>query len=149
MVIKVVTDENVPILLVEDNPDDILITKRAFEKGKIKNKLYIIRSGEDAINFLYQKNGYKDAPVPGLIFLDLNLPGVDGYEVLEKLKKNKNLRHIPVIILTVSSNEEDVIKAYTLGANNYIMKPEKFEDFTEIVVAITDYWLRISRIPRV
>ena len=140
--------EDISILLVEDNPDDILITKRAFKKGKIRNELHVVRSGEEALNFLYKKGEYKNVPIPGLIFLDLNLPGVSGYEVLEKIKENDKLRRIPVIILTVSDHEEDVIKTYDLGANSFITKPVSFKNFIEVVTAITDYWFRISRIPR-
>ncbi len=140
--------EDISILLVEDNPDDIMITKRAFKKGKIKNELHVVRSGEEALNFLYKKGEYKNVPIPGLILLDLNLPGVSGYEVLEKIKENDKLRRIPVIILTVSDHEEDVIKTYDLGANSFITKPVSFKNFIEVVTAITDYWLRISRIPR-
>ncbi len=140
--------EDISILLVEDNPDDIMITKRAFKKGKIKNELHVVRSGEEALNFLYKKGEYKNVPIPGLIFLDLNLPGVSGYEILEKIKENDKLRRIPVIILTVSDHEEDVIKTYDLGANSFITKPVSFKNFIEVVTAITDYWFRISRIPR-
>lgn len=139
--------EDISILLVEDNPDDITITKRAFEKGKIKNELNVVKSGEEALNFLCQKGEYKGASIPGLILLDLNLPGVSGYEVLEKIKENEKLRRIPVIILTVSNHEKDIMKTYDLGANNYITKPVEFRDFIEVAIAITDYWLRISRIP--
>lgn len=141
-------EEDISILLVEDNPDDIMITKRAFKKGKIRNELHVVRSGEEALNFLYKKGEYKNVPIPGLIFLDLNLPGVSGYEVLEKIKENDKLRRIPVIILTVSDHEEDVIKTYDLGANSFITKPVSFKNFIEVVTAITDYWFRISRIPR-
>ena len=141
-------EEDISILLVEDNPDDILITKRAFKKGKIRNELHVVRSGEEALNFLYKKGEYKNVPIPGLILLDLNLPGVSGYEVLEKIKENDKLRRIPVIILTVSDHEEDVIKTYDLGANSFITKPVSFKNFIEVVTAMTDYWFRISRIPR-
>ncbi len=141
--------EDISILLVEDNPDDIMFTKRAFKKGKIKNELHVVMSGEEALDFLYKKGKYegKDVPTPGLILLDLRLPGISGYEVLEKVKGDGKLKFIPVIILTTSDSGGDVIKTYDLGANSYITKPVKFEDFIEVVTAIGDYWLRISKIP--
>ena len=141
--------EDISILLVEDNPDDIMFTRRAFKKGKIKNELHVVMSGEEALDFLYKKGKYegKNVSTPGLILLDLRLPGISGYEVLEKVKGDGKLKLIPVIILTTSDSESDVIKTYNFGANSYITKPVKFEDFIKVVTAIGDYWLRISKIP--
>ncbi|MFH1102039.1 MAG: response regulator [Methanobacteriota archaeon] len=140
-------NENVPILLVEDNPDNVMITRMAFEKGNIKNTLYVARDGDDALRFLFKEGEYVNVPTPGLILLDLNLPKVSGYEVLRKIKMDERLKRIPVIILTVSTNDSDIRKTYELGANSYIAKPAEFKDFVNVVSSLTDYWLRISRIP--
>jgi len=136
-----------PILLVEDNEDDIMITKRALEKGQIKNNLYVTRDGEEALDFLRRKGRYREAPRPGFILLDLKMPKLDGFEVLEEIKKDRNLKSIPVVVLTTSGRDEDVEQAYDLGCNNYIVKPVSFEKFIKTVTEIKEYWLTISRIP--
>ncbi len=135
------------ILLVEDNPDDIIITKRALQKGKINNRLYIVHDGEEALQFLKRTGPYEDAPKPALILLDLKMPKVNGFEVLEEIKQDKDLKSIPIIMLTTSAREIDIEKAYQLGCNNYIIKPVSFENFIQTVIKIKEYWLNISRIP--
>jgi len=142
-----VMNENVPILLVEDNPDNVMITRMAFEKGNIKNTLYVARDGDDTLRFLFKEGEYVNVPTPGLILVDLNLPKVSGYEVLRKIKMDERLKRIPVVVLTVSTSDSDICKTYELGANSYIAKPAEFKDFVNVVSALTDYWLRISRIP--
>jgi CheY-like chemotaxis protein len=136
-----------PILLVEDNEDDIMITKRALEKGQVRNKLYVTHDGEEAISFLKKLGRYEKAPRPGFILLDLKMPKIDGFEVLKEIKKNPDLKSIPVVVLTTSGRDQDVEKSYTLGCNNYIMKPVDFERFIEIVNKIEEYWLIMSEIP--
>jgi CheY-like chemotaxis protein len=136
-----------PILLVDDNPDDIMIAKRAFEKSNIHNKIYVTHDGEEAIHFLRKKGKYKDVPTTGLVILDLNMPKVDGFEVLETIKGDDQLKSIPIIVLTSSSRPEDIERAYKLGCNSFIVKPVRFEDFVEAVMEIKRYWLSLSKLP--
>lgn len=134
------------ILLVEDNPNDIEITRRALEKGQLKNELTIARDGQEALDILF---GHADGrtSLPGLILLDLNLPRVDGREVLSRIKSNPELRRIPVIVLTTSTREEDVVRSYDLGVNTFISKPVRFEDFIKVITAIQEYWIVIATLP--
>ena len=134
----------VNILLVEDNPDDVKITERALKKGKVLNNLYVARDGQEALDFIYNKGEYTDpqkAPKPGLILLDINLPKVNGIDVLKKVKSDEKLRRIPVIMLTVSKRDEDIIRSYDLGVNSYIIKPVEFDKFVETIKNIELYWL--------
>lgn len=137
----------IDILLIEDNPGDARLAKEALMDSKIKNNLYIAIDGVDAINFLYKKGNYKEVPRPDLILLDLNLPKKDGREVLEEIKNDENLKRIPVVILTTSRAEEDIIKTYNLHANCYITKPIDFEQFIKVVKSIEDFWLTIVKLP--
>lgn len=133
----------VKILMVEDNPDDIQITKRALKEAKVINELWVARDGEEALDFLLHKGQYNDpdiAPKPGLILLDINLPRVNGLEVLKKVKDDPGLKRIPIVMLTVSSREEDIIKGYNYGCNSFIRKPVEFEKFVEAVKLIGLYW---------
>ena len=134
------------ILLVEDNPNDIEITRRALEKGQVKNELTIARDGQEAIDLLFGHAGAR-ASLPGLILLDLNLPRVDGREVLSCIKTDPELRRIPVIVLTTSTREEDVVRSYDLGVNTFISKPVRFEDFIKVITAIQEYWIVIATLP--
>lgn len=136
-----------PILLVEDNVDDILITKRAMEKGQIRNKLYITHDGEEALDFLKKQGKHENAPTPTLILLDLKMPKLDGFGVLKAVKNDENLKSIPIIVLTSSERDKDIELAYKLGANNYIMKPVNFDNFIKTIISIKYYWLTISKIP--
>ena len=134
------------ILLVEDNPNDIEITRRALEKGQVKNELTIARDGQEAIDLLFGHAEVR-ASLPGLILLDLNLPRVDGREVLSRIKTDPELRRIPVIVLTTSTREEDVVRSYDLGVNTFISKPVRFEDFIKVITAIQEYWIVIATLP--
>ena len=136
-----------PILLVEDNLDDVLITKRAMAKGRIRNKLYIVHDGEEALDFFKKQGKYKDAPTPTLVLLDLKMPKLDGFGVLKEVKSDENLKSIPIIVLTSSERDKDIDLAYKLGANSYIMKPVNFDNFIETILSIKYYWLTISKIP--
>lgn len=136
-----------PILLVEDNPDDVLITKRAFSKGKIKNKLYVVNNGVEAVKFLNREGEYKDSPIPSLIMLDINMPLMNGFDVLREIRKKEKMKRIPVIMLTTSERDKDIELAYSLGANSYIVKPVSFKKFIDVVVNVQEYWLQISKIP--
>lgn len=138
------SEKIVNILLVEDNPDDIKITERALERGKVLNKLYVVRDGQEALDFLYHKGDYSDpqkAPRPGLILLDINLPKLNGIDVLKKVKSDEKLRRIPIIMLTVSKRDEDVVRSYDLGVNSYIVKPVEFDKFVETIKNIELYWI--------
>jgi len=135
----------VQILLVEDNPHDIEITVRALKKGQIKNELVVARDGEQALEMLFGPDSGSETP--GLILLDLNLPKVGGIEVLEAIKKDPELRKIPVIVLTTSSREEDIVRSYDLGVNTFITKPVGFDDFMRVVSTIQEYWIFIATLP--
>lgn len=140
----------VKILLVEDNLQDIEIARRAFAKGRVKNELIVVRDGQEALDYLYRQGKYKDpasSPRPGMILLDLNLPKVGGMEVLQQIKKDEALKSIPVIVLTASPREEDVVRTYNLGVNTYIQKPVEFDNFMRVVNAVQEYWIVIASLP--
>jgi CheY-like chemotaxis protein len=138
----------VQILLVEDNPDDVEITRRAFRKGRVANDLHVVRDGQEALDFLYREGDFRiDTPRPDLILLDLNLPKVNGIEVLQKIKTRDGLSTIPVIVLTVSGREEDIITSYELAANTYIQKPVEFDKFVDAMEALGEYWFVIAELP--
>lgn len=135
------------ILLVEDNPGDAELTKEALEASKFHNKLYIVEDGEEAMKFLYKKPPYQETPTPDIIFLDLNLPKKDGREVLQEIKKHPQLKRIPVVVLTTSKAETDIIKSYDLHANCYITKPLDLQKFLEVVQSIKTFWMSIVILP--
>ena len=137
----------VDILLVEDNPGDARLAQEALKEGKVKNQLHIVTDGVAATDFLFKRNKYKDAPTPDLIILDLNLPKKDGREVLSEIKADDNLKRIPVVILTISKAEEDILKSYNLHANCFITKPLNLDKFFEVVKSIEDFWLTIVKLP--
>ena len=136
-----------PILLAEDNTDDILMVKRAWKKGLLKNNLHIVNDGEEAIDFLYRRGKYSDAPKPSLILLDLKMPKIDGFKVLEIIKNDEELKQIPVIVLTGSNRDKDLERAYELGCNSYIVKPVTLDNFIQAVVDIQRYWILLCKIP--
>ncbi len=135
------------ILLVEDNPGDVRLTQEAFKESKFYHELYVAKDGEEAIDFLNRKGKFNDAPSPDLILLDLNLPKKNGREVLMEIKNDPKTKHIPVVVLTTSEAEEDILKSYELHANCYITKPVEFEQFLQKVKKIEDYWLSIVKLP--
>jgi CheY-like chemotaxis protein len=137
----------IEILMVEDNPGDVRLTHEALKEAKVWNNLHVAEDGVAALDFLYRRNGYTDAPRPALILLDLNLPRKDGREVLETIKSDDSLKSIPVVILTTSQAEEDILRAYNLNANCYITKPVSFDQFTKIVRSIEDFWLTVVTLP--
>lgn len=141
--------EALEILLVEDNPDEVELTKRALTKGKIANKLKVVRDGQEALDYMFHEvinNDKTKAPIPGLILLDIKLPKVDGIEVLRRLKSDSRLKNIPVVMLTTSRREQDIINSYDLGVNSYIVKPVDFDKFVETVKNIGFYWI-LTNIP--
>ena len=138
----------IEILLVEDNLGDVRLTMEALKDAKVLNNLYVVDDGLEALAFLNRQGKHKNATRPDLILLDLNLPKKDGREVLGEIKVNPDLRRIPVVILTTSKAEEDILKTYDLHANCYITKPVDLEKFIEIISAIEDFWLSIVKLPR-
>jgi CheY-like chemotaxis protein len=137
----------VEILLVEDNPGDARLATEALKDAKVKNNLHWVKDGVEAMAFLRREGKYADAPHPDVILLDLNLPRKDGREVLAEIKQDKDLKRIPVVILTVSNAEEDIIKTYNLHANCYIRKPVDLDQFIEVVKSIDYFWLTIVTLP--
>lgn len=137
----------VEILLVEDNPADVRLTIEALREGKVRNNLSVVKDGVEAIEFLRRRGPYGEAPRPDLILLDLNLPRKDGREVLGEIKNDENLRRIPVVVLTTSSAEADILKSYALHANCYITKPVDLDQFVGVVKSIDDFWLTVVRLP--
>lgn len=135
--------ELIRILLAEDNPDDVLIMKKAFRESGIINQLFVVRDGEEALEFLRHEGRYQDpttSPTPGLILLDINMPKLNGLEVLERVKQDPALRRIPAVMLTSSRRGEDVIKSYENGCNSFLQKPVEFERFVEMVKQLGLYW---------
>ena len=137
----------VEILLIEDNPGDARLTQEALNEGKVKNNLHIVYDGVEATDFLFKRNEYQDAPRPDLIILDLNLPKKNGQEVLAEIKADDSLKSIPVIILTISKADEDIIRSYNLHANCFLNKPINLNKFFEVVKSIEDFWLTIVKLP--
>ena len=138
----------IEVLLVEDDPGDILMTKEAFEDNKVKNNLNVVSDGVDAMAFLRKEGKFAAAPNPDLILLDLNLPRMDGREVLAAIKADERLRHIPVVVLTTSGSHEDVVGSYRLHANAYVTKPVDFEQFIRVVRQIDDFFVGVVKLPR-
>jgi two-component system response regulator len=138
----------VEILLVEDNPGDAVLTREAFKDCKLLNAMHHVDDGVEAMAFLHQEGTYARRPRPDLILLDLNLPRMDGREVLAEIKRDELLKHIPVIILTTSNDERDILKAYNLHANCFITKPIVLERFLAVVRSIEEFWLTTVRLPR-
>jgi chemotaxis family two-component system response regulator Rcp1 len=141
-------NRSVEILLVEDNPGDVRLTLEALKEGKMHNNLSVVEDGAEALTFLRREGKHAGAPRPDLIFLDLNLPKKDGREVLAQIKKDDNLKSIPVVILTTSKAEEDIIKTYNLHANCYVTKPVDLEQFIKVVRTIEDFWFSIVKLPQ-
>lgn len=141
------TTHEIEILLVEDNPGDIVLTQEALREGKIRNRLSIAKDGVEAMAFLRREGEFADAPRPDLILLDLNMPRKNGSEVLMEVKSDPDLKTIPVVILTTSDAEQDVLKAYQFNANCYITKPVEFDRFVKVVQTIDEFWLSIVQLP--
>lgn len=135
------------ILLVEDNIGDIRLIQECFKEINSPHHLHIARDGQEALDFLYHQGKYKEAPLPDLIILDINLPKKNGHLVLEEIKKDKNLEFIPVIIFSSSSDEKDIFRAYELYANSYIVKPHDYSEFLEIIHKIDQFWMQTVQLP--
>jgi two-component system response regulator len=138
----------IEILLVEDNPGDVELTREALDDAKVANRLSVVDDGADAVDFLCRRGKFKDAPRPDIILLDLNLPKKDGRQVLSEIKADADLAQIPVVVLTTSQAEEDILRAYQLHANCYITKPVDFNQFLRIVATIEEFWLTVVKLPK-
>ncbi len=138
----------IEILLVEDNPGDVRLVQEAMRAAKMRNRMSVVEDGVDAMAFLRREGRFADAPRPDLILLDLNLPRKDGREVLAEVKADPQLRRIPVVVLTTSQADEDVLRAYDLHANCYVTKPVRFEQFMQVVQAIDNFWVNVVTLPK-
>lgn len=139
--------KTITILLADDDPDDRLLVREAFEESHLLNVLETVEDGEELMNYLHQKGKYAGKPLPNLILLDLNMPRKNGMEALEEIKADTHLRRIPVVILTTSKAEEDIIRTYDLGVNSFIVKPVTFESLVELVKELGRYWFQIVELP--
>ena len=137
----------IEILLVEDNPGDVRLTQEAIREAKIRNRLNVVTDGEEAVAYVRRQGEFADQPRPDLILLDLNLPKKDGREVLQDLKSDPDLHRIPVVVLTSSAAEQDILSTYDLYANAYVTKPVDLEQFMHVVASIQDFWLNIVKLP--
>lgn len=140
--------EPINILLAEDNPADVRLTQEALREGKVRNVLHVVSDGVETLEYLRREGKFVEAERPDLILLDLNMPRKDGREVLAEVKADENLRRIPVVVLTTSKSEEDILKAYDNYCNCYIQKPVDLDKFLDVVRAIEDFWLSIVKLPR-
>lgn len=139
----------IEILIAEDNEDDIILIREAFEMAKIVNILKVVQDGEEAMAYLRKEGKYKNASRPGLVLLDINMPKKNGLEVLDEIKNDPDLKIIPVIMLTVSSREEDIIRAYADGASTYIQKPVRFDKFQQVINQFSIYWTLVATTPTI
>lgn len=148
MIVPGMQVQPVEILLVEDNPVDVMITREVFSDARICNNLHVVEDGEEAMDFLYKRGKFLSAPSPEIILLDLNLPRKDGREILAEIKQDPSLRHIPVIILTTSASQEDIWRSYDLQANCFITKPVDLEQFNKALEHIGEFWFTLVKLPR-
>jgi two-component system, chemotaxis family, response regulator Rcp1 len=135
------------ILLVEDNPADVLLTREAFKEGSIPHEMIAVNDGVEAVSYLRRTGKYADAARPDIILLDINLPKKNGFEVLGEIKQDPDLKHIPAIVLSTSGSKHDIRKAYELHANSYLVKPVELEDFLRVIRSLEDFWFNVAAIP--
>ncbi len=137
----------IEILLIEDNEGDIILTKKAFERGKIMNNLSVARDGKEGLDYLFKRGKFENVSTPDLILLDLNMPEVSGQEVLQQIKATDELKSIPVVVLTTSNSDEDILRSYKLQASCYIKKPVDFKQFGEVIQTLQNYWFTVVKFP--
>jgi two-component system response regulator len=137
----------IEILLVDDSESDVLLARMALEQGRLANTLHVVETGDGALDFVWRRGVYSDATVPDLILLDLNLPGIDGREVLAEIKAAEQLKRIPVVVMTSSSTDKDILESYGLHANSYVTKPVDFPQFATAIQKVTDYWFTVVSLP--
>jgi two-component system response regulator len=138
----------VDILLIEDNPDHVELIVKALQDNNVLNEVHVVTSGEQGLDFLYQRGAYVDAARPGLILLDIKLPGMDGIEFLKQIKSDPKLKLLPVVVLSTSESEKDIMGCYGCGANSYISKPLDFRQFDKVVKDLKIYWLVVNSLPK-
>jgi CheY-like chemotaxis protein len=138
----------IEILLVEDNPGDVILTEEAFSEAKLRNKIHVAKDGEEALDYLNKAPGFENSVTPDLILLDLNLPKIDGREVLDQIKTDETLKRIPVVVLTSSEAEQDILKTYDLHANSYVVKPLDLDQFIKVVNALENFWFSVVTLPQ-
>lgn len=148
MTVKKNGSRPIEVLMVEDNPGDVRLTLEAMKEAKVNNRLVIVKDGVEAMEYLRREGAFKDAVRPDLVLLDLNLPRKDGREVLAELKSDVHLKSIPVVVLTTSRADEDIVRAYNLHANCYITKPVDFAQFMRVVQQIDDFWVNVVTLPK-
>jgi len=139
--------KSVDILLIEDNADHVELIVKALRNNNVLNEVHTVTSGEEAIDFLYHRGAYVDKAQPGLILLDIKLPGMDGIEFLRRIKADPKLKRIPVVILTTSAGEKEIVESYNCGANSYIVKPVDFEHFVKVIKEVKLYWTVVNCLP--
>jgi two-component system response regulator len=139
--------KSVDILLIEDNTDHVELILKALRDNNVLNEVHVVASGEEAIDFLYQRGEYANAAQPGLILLDIKLPGIDGIELLRRIKADPKLKPIPVVMLTTSAGEKEIVESYNCGANSYIVKPVDFEHFVKVIKELKLYWMVVNSLP--
>ena len=139
--------KSVDILLIEDNPDHVELILKALRDNNVLNEVHVVTSGEEAMDFLYQRGEYANAARPGLILLDIKLPGMDGIEILRRIKADPKLKAIQVVILTTSAGEKEIVESYNCGANSYIIKPVDFEQFLKVIKELKLYWMMVNSLP--
>jgi two-component system, chemotaxis family, response regulator Rcp1 len=137
----------IDILVVEDNEGDVHLTREALKRAKVSNRVHVVTDGTEAMDFLRRKGEFTDAPRPDLVLLDLNLPNMDGREVLHEMKQDADLRTIPVVVVTSSAAEQDVVRTYALSANAYVTKPVDLHQFLHVIGAVGEFWLQIVKLP--
>ncbi|UII26462.1 response regulator [Fulvivirga maritima] len=140
--------KTITILMADDDPDDRMLAQEALSENRLANDLHFVEDGEQLLDFLYQRGKYAESPRPGLILLDLNMPRMDGREALRHIKGDADLRRIPVIVLTTSKAEEDIVRSYDLGVNSFISKPVTFDELVDVTRKIGDYWFGIVELPK-
>ncbi len=143
-------ENSIIILMADDDPEDRLLAEDALEEAKVQNELHFVVDGEQLMDYLYRRNGYEhlaDKPLPGLILLDLNMPKKDGREALKEIKSDPKLKKIPVVVLTTSSAEIDIVRTYDLGVNSFVTKPVTFEGLVDVMRTLSDYWFKIVLLP--
>jgi CheY-like chemotaxis protein len=140
-------DRAIDVLLIEDDPGDVLLTREAFQHHKIRNTLRVARDGQEGLDYLYRRGAHQGASLPDLILLDLNLPKYDGRQLLEQIKSDPDLCHIPIVVLTTSAAEEDILRSYRLHANAYITKPVGFDKFMNVIRQIDEFFVQVVRLP--
>ena len=142
-----ITGDIIDILLVEDNPGDAKLVQKAFQLGRLANRIFHAKDGEEALDFLYKRGKFEDAPRPDIILLDLNMPGIDGRQVLAQIKSDSALLTIPVIVMTTSSAEQDILESYKLHVNCYVTKPVQMQDFLNVIRTIDEFWIGVVCLP--